>query len=84
MLLTLARCSEVHRRRGAARIGLAGSVIELWLMRADIFQYLAQDLGQREAAQQITALEPLFAGLVPGIAARRINPDNCGNEHPLH
>lgn len=70
MLLAVAPCSEVHRLRAADQIRHAESVIELWLLRADIFQYIAQDLGQMAAAQQITGLIPLFRDLVPTATAR--------------
>lgn len=70
MLLAVMPCSELRRLRATDQIRHATTVIELWLMRADIFQYLAQDLGQMAAARQITELMPLFKDLVPAVAAR--------------
>ena len=70
MLQAVMPCSELHRLRATDQIRHARSVIELWLMRADIFQYLAQDIGQMAAAQQIGELMPLFKDLVPAAAVR--------------
>jgi hypothetical protein len=83
MTLAVGPCTESHRLRAAARIELADSAVDLWLLRADIFQYLAQDLGQRTAAQEITRLTPLFKGLVPGVAAASQSPDNRAHERHL-
>ena len=68
MLLTVMPCSELHRLHATHQIQHAKSVTELWLIRADIFQYLAQDLDQTAAAEQITALMPLFKGRVAAAA----------------
>ncbi len=84
MTEAMAPCSESHRLRAALRIELADSAVELWLLRADIFQYLAQDLGQKVAAQEISRLAPLFQGLLPGVAAVRKSPDNRAHERHLH
>jgi hypothetical protein len=84
MTLAMARCTESHRLRAALQIELAGSAVELWLIRADIFQYLAQDLGQKAAAQEISRLTPLFKGLVPELAASSGSPDNRAHERSLH
>lgn len=65
MTLAMGPCSESHRLRAALRIELANSALDLWLLRPDIFQYLAQDLGQKAAAQEIVRLAPLFKGLMP-------------------
>lgn len=84
MTLAMARCTENHRLRAGLQIELAGSAVELWLIRADIFQYLAQDLGQKAAAQEISRLTPLFKGLVPELAASSGIPDNRAHERSLH
>ena len=83
MTLAMVSCSQSHRLRAALRIEMATSALDLWLLRADLFQYLAQDLGQRIAAQEITRLTPLFQGLVPGVAAARKSPDNLAHERHL-
>lgn len=84
MTEAMAPCTESHRLRAALRIELAGSAVELWLIRADIFQYLAQDLGQKAAALEITRLAPLFQGLVPELAASPRSADNRAHERHLH
>ncbi|RZJ00024.1 MAG: hypothetical protein EOO54_27590 [Haliea sp.] len=76
MLLVLEPCSEMHRLRASIKIGRASSVMELWMMRADVFQYLAKDLGQAAALQKIAGLTPLFTGLAPGVAGPRQTADN--------
>lgn len=84
MTEAMAPCTESHRLRAAVRIGLADSAVELWLLRADLFQYLAQDLGQKAAAQEIGRLAPLFKGLLPELAAAPRSPDNRAHERHLH
>ncbi len=84
MTLAMCPCTERHRLRAAVRIQLAASALELWLLRADIFQYLAQDLGQQMAAQEITRLAPMFKGLVPGVAPAQESADNRAHERHLH
>jgi hypothetical protein len=83
MTLVLNPCTESHRLRAAVRIELAESAIDLWLLRAEIFQYLAQDLGQKTAAQEMMRLDPLFNGLVPCVAASQKSPDNRAHERYL-
>lgn len=83
MTLAIGPCTESHRLRAAARIELATSAVDLWLLRADIFQYLAQDLGQKTAAQEMMRLSPLFKGLVPDVAGGRKSPDNRAHEPHL-
>ncbi len=84
MTLAMGPCTERHRLRAAVRIELAASAVELWLLRADIFQYLAQDLGQKVAAQEIARLDPLFKGLVPGVATADESADNRAHERHIH
>ena len=73
MLMALEPCSERHRLRAGVQIARATSVMDLWLMRADVFQYLAKDLGQTAAAQRIAGLT-----LVQRTGARRCSPaPNC-------
>ncbi|MBA3595265.1 MAG: hypothetical protein H0W47_15965 [Polaromonas sp.] len=84
MTLAMGPCTERHRLRAAVRIELAASALELWLLRADIFQYLAQDLGQQMAAQEITRFTPLFKGLVPGVGHAPESADNRAHERHLH
>lgn len=56
----------------------------LWLLRADLFHYLAQDMGESEAVRRVDGLLPLFANVVPGAAARAKISDNGRHERNLH
>jgi hypothetical protein len=76
MLLSLEGCSEPHRLRACAQIERTSSVTQLWLMRADIFQYLAMDFGEMAAASRIAALVPVFKDLLPAVAAPALCRDN--------
>ncbi|MES2912046.1 MAG: hypothetical protein V4718_11690 [Pseudomonadota bacterium] len=79
MLLAVASCAEASRLRIEDLVKHAGSAVELWLIRADIFQCLAREVGQKHAAGQIARLDPLFSDALPGIAASGKNSDNRGN-----
>ena len=76
MLLSLEGCSEPQRSRARARIERTSSVTQLWLMRADVFQYLAMDCGEMAAARRIAALVPVFRDLLPAVAAPALSRDN--------
>ena len=75
MLLAVASCSEASRLR-IDQLKHATSAVELWLIRADIFQCLAREVGQKHAALQVAELDPLFKKALPGIAAAGKTPDN--------
>ncbi len=66
MHLALAPCSLMHRARAAGELERANTVLELWLMRSNLYQYLAQDMGEAEATRRISALLPLFKDAIPG------------------
>ncbi len=84
MRMAVAPCSNEHRARATGQIARADSVVELWLLRSSLYQYLAQDLGQTAATQRVADLLPLFKGAVPGSAARRQFADNGAHEQRLH
>lgn len=81
MRLVVAPCSSAHRARAAGQIARAASVVELWLLRSSLYQYLAQDLGQSAAASRMEGLLPLFKDAVPG---RVRLSDNGIHGHRLH
>lgn len=56
---------DVHRLRIESRISSAESVTELWLLRSDIYQCVARERGQGEAARRINSLIPVFEGWIP-------------------
>lgn len=76
LLEAVAPCTEPHRLRASWQIAQASSAMELWLLRADLFHYLAQDVGEMRAAQRIAGVSPCFNGLVPAVAAHRQTADN--------
>ncbi len=65
LLEAVAPCTEHHRLRASWQITQASSAMELWLLRADLYDYLAQDVGEMQAAQRIALVLPCFHGLVP-------------------
>lgn len=69
MRLAVEPCSVAHRARAAGQIARASSTVELWLLRASLYQYLAQDMGQVEAGRRMAAILALFNGAVPGTVA---------------
>lgn len=84
MFLMVSPCSQAHRARAHYQIDHAASIMELWLLRADLFHYLAQDVGESEAVRRIDGLLPLFTNVVPGAAACGKIPDNGRHERNLH
>ncbi|RYG07154.1 MAG: hypothetical protein EON92_18900 [Burkholderiales bacterium] len=63
-------CTADHRMRAGAKILRAPSAVELWLLRSDLYLYLAQDVGQSEAGRRVAVLLPLFKGWLPPAALR--------------
>lgn len=84
MFLMVSPCSEAHQARAHCQIHQAASVMALWLLRADLFHYLAQDMGESEAVRRVNGLLPLFADDVPGAADCGKIPDNGRHERSLH
>lgn len=63
--------SDVVRWHTEGQILSATSVMDLWLARCDIYQCVAREKGQGEAARRINGLLPLFEGWIP---ARQLTP----------
>jgi hypothetical protein len=84
MFLMVSTCSEAHQSRALYQMGQARSVMALWLLRADLFHYLARDLGEAEAMRRVDGLLPLFASAVPGAAACGKISDNSRHEQRFH
>lgn len=84
MILIVSPCSEAHQARAHYQIGHATSIMALWLLRADLFNYLAQNVGEAEAMRRVDGLLPLFASAVPGAAACGKVPDNGRHERNFH
>jgi hypothetical protein len=83
MLLAVQPCSDAHRNRAADKIRRAGSPLDLWQLRPELYLYLAQDLGQCQANARINALMPLFKGWVPE-AAGAASKHNGADGNSLH
>jgi len=58
-------CPEAVRDRMILSIYRCRESLDLWLLRADLFQCIAQQRGQVEARNRINALLPFFAQRVP-------------------
>lgn len=84
MRLATGPCSHEHRARAAGQIARAGTVVELWLLRSTLYQYIAQDLGQAAAASRVEGLLPLFGHAVPVAGTVRRNADNAANGQRFH
>lgn len=73
-LASLSDCRGSESERLRWRLRQAATAQELWLLRAAIFQQVACQHCQSQAAQRIDALEPAFEGLLharaPGGRAR--------------
>jgi hypothetical protein len=54
------------------RVRASQSVQDLWLLRSDIHQLLAQHFNQGEASHRINVLLPCFAGWIPDKQLLRI------------
>ena len=65
MAAVLHDCPKVVRDRMTLAIYRSHESLDLWLLRADLFQCIAQERGQLEARNRINALLPFFAQRVP-------------------
>lgn len=64
MVRAMHGCCDRHRARAADQVMHAPDVRTLWLVRGDLYQALARELGEGEAARRIGGLHPLFRGHV--------------------
>lgn len=62
LLFTIEDCLSVPAHRLRRQIEQARTPLELWLLRNDAFQLIAQRHDQRTAAQRIDALIQIFEG----------------------
>ncbi|MEO7390810.1 MAG: hypothetical protein ABIU58_01465 [Ramlibacter sp.] len=83
MVLAVQACSPAHRSWALAKVGRAVSPMELWMLRPEIYLYLAQDLGQCEANARINALLPLFRDWIQ-VADGMHSKHNGGDGPGLH
>ncbi|MDO5692120.1 MAG: hypothetical protein Q4G70_06535 [Pseudomonadota bacterium] len=58
-------CEVRVARRVRAHLDGASSAMQLWLLRAEIYQAVSDQFGQQEAMRRVERLAPLFEGLLP-------------------
>jgi hypothetical protein len=58
-------CELSAARRVRAHLRSADTIVQLWLLRAEIYQAVANEFGQPEAMRRVEHLAPLFDGLLP-------------------
>jgi hypothetical protein len=58
-------CPEDVRTRMTRSIYRAGDAFDLWLLRSDLYQHVAQNQGQQEARRRINGLLAFFANWLP-------------------
>ena len=69
---TLSDCKNMNAQRLIYKINLALTPSDLWLLRSDLHQCIAQTHNQSEAAERINALIPAFDGWLPASQLNRI------------
>ena len=65
MLERVLDCELKTVRRIRVQLAGASSVVQLWLLRSEVYQAVSEQFGQAEAAARIESLQPLFEGFLP-------------------
>lgn len=52
-------------RRVRTQLDAASTVMQLWLLRSEIYQAVSDQFGQHEAMRRVKLLTPEFEGLLP-------------------
>ena len=68
----LRQCEGPMCQRMRWRIDAARTAEDLWLLRGEIFQLIARQFYQEEAARRINALLPAFSGWLPAHMLTRV------------
>ena len=71
----LCGCQGVRADRLLYKIDLAKTPAELWALRSDLHQCIAQVHTESVAAERINDLISVFAGWVPAAQLTKIQPD---------
>lgn len=71
----LVGCHSIHSDRLLYKIDMAQTPAELWCLRSDLHQCIAQAQTEAIAAQRINRLGSVFAGWVPAAQLTNIHPD---------
>ena len=72
LLALLHDCRDMRSQRVIYRINMAKTPAELWLLRSDLHQCIAQAHSQSEAAERINSLIEVFEGWLPAGQLLRI------------
>jgi DNA-binding FrmR family transcriptional regulator len=72
LLALLHDCSDMRSQRLIYRIKVAKTPADLWLLRSDLHQCIAQAHNQSEAAERINSLIEVFEGWLPADQLLRI------------
>ena len=65
-------CKNMGAQRLIYKINVAPTPSDLWLLRSDVHQCIAQAHSQSEAAERINALIPAFDGWLPASQLKQI------------
>lgn len=65
-------CKDLRTQRVIYQINIARTPADLWLLRSDLHQCVAQEHNQTEAAERINSLINVFEGWVPASQLARI------------
>ena len=71
----LYECQGVRVDRLLYKINTAKTPAELWALRSDLHQCIAQIHTEGEAAHRINGLSAVFKGWIPGTQLTKIHPD---------
>jgi hypothetical protein len=71
-LQAIADCTRQHDERIRVQVGRAANAQQLWQLRGDIYQSIAQKHCEAEAARRLNDLLPAFEGWLPPGALRRL------------
>ena len=65
-------CDDMASERAIYKIHVARTAADLWLLRSDLHQCIAQAHSQAEAARRINSVLKLFEGWLPASRLTRI------------
>jgi hypothetical protein len=69
---SLRGCDGAMTERVRWQIDHAFTTQDMWLLRGDIYQLVADQFCQAEAVRRINALLPVFSGTLPGRMLTRL------------
>ena len=72
LLALLHDCRDIRTQRLIYKVNVAKTPADLWLLRSDLHQCIAQTHSQSEAAERINSLIDVFEGWLPAGQLLRI------------